>query len=85
MFKVISVLLVTLLLALFTSMALAIYLPFDDVNRMFVAGLSVPLLFPFFIVLMLSVQQPKRAMAIYSLCIPVLAVLVMQQLTSVGG
>ena len=84
MLKTMAVLFLILLLALFSSMALAIYLPLDEVNRMFVAGLSVPLLYPFFIVLLLAVNNPKRALITYIASLPVLAALVLQQLLVTG-
>lgn len=84
MLKIIGTLFFVLLLALLSSMALAIYLPFDDVNRMFVAGLSVPLMFPLLIVFMLSVNKPKVAAYSYIAAVPVLAGLVFTQLLSQG-
>lgn len=84
MLKIIGTLLLILIVALLSSMALAIYLPFNDVNRMFVAGLSVPLMFPLLIVVMLSVSKPKTAALSYLASVPVLAGLVFSQLLTLG-
>lgn len=84
MFKVLGTLLLILIVTLLSSMALAIYLPFNDVNRMFVAGLSVPLMFPLLIVFMLSVNKPKIAAYGYMASVPVLAGLVFTQLLPLG-
>lgn len=84
MLKITGTLLLILIVALLSSMALAIYLPFDSVNRMFVAGLSVPLMYPLLIVFMLSVNKPKVAAYSYIASVPVLAGLVFTQLLSLG-
>ena len=78
-------LLLTLVLSLLLSMALAIYLPFNDVNRMFVAGLSVPLLFPLLWVLMLTIERKWIRVSTYSIGIPGLFALVYLQLAGPLG
>lgn len=75
----------TLILSLLLSMALAIYLPFNDVNRMFMAGLSVPLLFPLIWVYMLTVERKWVRVSTYSIGIPGLFVLVYLQLAGPLG
>ena len=75
----------TLILSLLLSMCLAIYLPFNDVNRMFVAGLSVPFLFPLLWVSMLTVESKWLQFSSYALGIPVLFILVFAKLAGPLG
>lgn len=72
----------TLILSLLISMTLAIFLPFDQVNRMFMAGLSVPLMFPLIWVLMLTIEKRWIRVSTYGLGIPALSTLVYLQLST---
>ena len=75
----------TLILSLLLSMALAIYLPFNDVNRMFVAGLSVPLLLPLLWVFILTIESRRMRISTYAVGIPVLSTLVFVRLAGPLG
>lgn len=80
--KAFFTLLLTLILSLLISMTLAIFLPFDQVNRMFMAGLSVPFLFPLIWVFMLTVERQWVRVTTYALGIPSLSALVYLQLST---
>jgi len=77
MMRLIAVVILVVLVSLFASMALAMFLPLGDVNRMFVAGLSVPLLIPVLLVLLALSDRPKWVVAGYSGALPVLAAAVL--------
>jgi len=80
--KAFFTILLTLILSLLISMALAIYLPFDQVNRMFMAGLSVPFLFPLIWVFMLTIEKQWVRITTYAFGIPALSTLVYLQLST---
>lgn len=75
----------TLILSLLLSMTLAIYLPLNDVNRMFVAGLSVPFLLPLLWVFILTIESRRMRIFTYTVGTPVLSTLVFVRLAGPLG
>jgi len=80
--KALIFLIFTLILSLLLSMALAIYLPFDNVNRMFIAGLSVTIIFPLTWVCILLIERQSIRISIFALSLPILFLMVYIPLTA---
>lgn len=75
------VLIGSLIVGVLLSMAMAIYLPLEQVNRMFLTGLGAPLLVSLLSVITLRVERFKPVLLSYVLATPLLFFAVYRGLT----
>ena len=73
---------INLIFSVTCSMFLGVYLPFDPVNRMFIAGLSVPAIFAAVFVYCIMTERLKIAGSLLSLVTPIMAFFVYQGIAS---
>ena len=72
----------SLIAGVLLSMSLAIYLPLEQVNRMFITGLSAPIFICIFSVWSLRSDALKKPAIFFSFSIPFMLVAVIVGLTS---
>ena len=63
---------VSLIAAVLLAMTMAIYLPLEQVNKMFIAALSTPIVITAFAVWTLRVDQLKSPVIFFSVVVPCL-------------
>ena len=79
--RILLVLIGSLIVGVLLSMTLAIYLPLEQVNRMFLTGLGAPLIVSFLSVITLRLENIKPVIFSYLTATPILFILVYRGLT----